>query len=82
MQRPSSALLAGLGARGIDYSSRLRTNAVLNRLAEPHMVRPVGRRPVQPRTCPPTITRSRSDPPIDDVKERGTAKSRKQRSVQ
>ena len=47
---PSAALLAGLEARGIDYVSRLRSNAVLDRLAEPHMVRPVGRRPVQPRT--------------------------------
>lgn len=47
---PSAALLAGLEARGIDYVSRLRANPVLDRLAEPHMVRPVGRRPVQPRT--------------------------------
>jgi hypothetical protein len=47
---PSAALLAGLEARDIDYVSRLRSNPVLDRLAEPHMVRPVGRRPVQPRT--------------------------------
>lgn len=47
---PSAALLAGLEARGIDYVSRLRANAVLDRLAEPHMVRPVGRRPAKPRT--------------------------------
>ena len=47
---PSAGLLAGLEARGIDYVSRLRANPVLDRLAEPHMVRPVGRRPVQPRT--------------------------------
>lgn len=46
---PSAALLAGIEARGIDYVSRLRANAVLDRLAEPHMVRPVGRRPVEPR---------------------------------
>ena len=47
---PSAALLAGLEARDIDYVSRLKANRVLDRLAEPHMVRPVGRRPVQPRT--------------------------------
>jgi hypothetical protein len=47
---PSAALLAGLEARGIDYVSRLKANRVLDRLAEPHMVRPVGRRPATPRT--------------------------------
>jgi hypothetical protein len=47
---PSTALLAGLEARDIDYFSRLRSNPVLDRLAEPHLVRPVGHRPVQPRT--------------------------------
>jgi len=47
---PSAALLAGLEARNIDYVSRLRGNRVLDRLAEPHIVRPIGRRPVTPRT--------------------------------
>ena len=46
---PSAALLAGLDARGIDYVSRLRANAALDRLAEPHMKRPPGRRPAEPR---------------------------------
>ena len=46
---PSAALLAGLEARGIDCVSRLPANRVLDRLAEPHMVRPVGRRPAKPR---------------------------------
>ncbi|WP_375260830.1 IS1380 family transposase [Palleronia sp.] len=46
---PSAALLAGLDARGIDYVSRLRANAVLDRLAEPFMKRPPGRRPAEPR---------------------------------
>ena len=46
---PSAALLAGLETRGIDYVSRLRANPVLDRMAEPHMTRPVGRRPAQPR---------------------------------
>jgi hypothetical protein len=47
---PSAALLAGLDARGIDYVSRLRANPVLDRLAEPFMKRPPGRRPAEPRT--------------------------------
>lgn len=46
---PSAALLAGLEARGIDYVSRLRANPVLDRLAEPCMKRPPGRRPAEPR---------------------------------
>ena len=46
---PSAALLAGLDARGIDYVSRLRANPVLERLAEPLMKRPPGRRPSEPR---------------------------------
>jgi hypothetical protein len=47
---PSAALLAGLDERGIDYVSRLRANPVLDRLAEPCMKRPPGRRPAEPRT--------------------------------
>ena len=47
---PSATLLAGLDARGIDYVSRLRANPVLDRLAEPFMKRPPGRRPAEPRT--------------------------------
>lgn len=46
---PSAGLLAGLEARKIDYVSRLRDNAVLDRLAEPCMKRPPGRRPLKPR---------------------------------
>lgn len=46
---PSATLLAGLEARGIDYVSRLRANAVLDRLAAPFMKRPPGRRPARPR---------------------------------
>lgn len=45
---PSAALLAGLDARGIDFVSRLRANAVLERLAEPLRKRPPGRRPAEP----------------------------------
>jgi hypothetical protein len=47
---PSAALLAGLEAHRIDYVSRLRANPVLDRLAEPYMKRPPGRRPAEPRT--------------------------------
>lgn len=47
---PPPGLFVGLEARGIAYVSRLRANPVLDRLAEPHIVRLVGRRPVQPRT--------------------------------
>lgn len=46
---PSAALLAGLEARDIHYVSRLRANPVLDRLAEPCMKRPPGRRPAEPR---------------------------------
>ena len=46
---PSAVLLAGLEVRGIDYVSRLRANPVLDRLAEPFMKRPPGRRPAEPR---------------------------------
>lgn len=46
---PSAALLAGLEARGIDYVSRLRANPALDREAAPHMKRPVGGRPIEPR---------------------------------
>jgi hypothetical protein len=43
---PSAALLAGLEAQDIDYVSRLRANAALDRMAKP---RPPGRRPAEPR---------------------------------
>ena len=46
---PSGALLAGLEARGVHHVARLRANPVLDRLAEPHMKRPSGRRPTEPR---------------------------------
>lgn len=45
---PSAALLVGLEARDIDYVSRLRANAALDRMAEPLMKRPPGRRPAEP----------------------------------
>ena len=46
---PSATLLAGLEGRGIDYVARLKANPALDRLAAPHMKRPSGRRPAEPR---------------------------------
>lgn len=47
---PEKKLLAGLEARRTPYVARVRNNAVLNRMAEPYLVRPVGRPPKEPRT--------------------------------
>lgn len=47
---PSAAQLAGLNASRIDCVSRLRANPVLDRLAEPCVKRPLGRRPAEPRS--------------------------------
>lgn len=46
---PSGALLSGLEARGVHHVARLRANPALDRLAAPHMKRPSGRRPTEPR---------------------------------
>jgi hypothetical protein len=46
---PSGALLAGLEERGVHHVARLRANPALDRLAAPHMKRPAGRRPTEPR---------------------------------
>jgi hypothetical protein len=46
---PEERLLAGLEARGTPYVARLRSNRVLDRLAAPHLRRPVGRPPAEPR---------------------------------
>jgi hypothetical protein len=46
---PEEELLAGLEARRKPYVFRLRTNAVLERLIEPHLCRPPGRPPAEPR---------------------------------
>jgi Transposase DDE domain group 1 len=47
---PEENLLAALEARGTPYVARVRNNKVLDRLAEPLLKRPVGRRPTEPRT--------------------------------
>ena len=46
---PSGALLAGLEERGVHHVARLRANPALDRLAAPHMKRPAGRPPTEPR---------------------------------
>ena len=46
---PSGTLMAGLDERGVQYVARLRANPALDRLAAPHMKRPSGRRPMEPR---------------------------------
>lgn len=53
---PSEGLLGGLDRRRIGYAFRLASNAVLERLAEPYVRRPVGRRPREPRTWCHEIT--------------------------
>jgi hypothetical protein len=46
---PDGKTLAGLEARGVDYMARIRNNAVLDAMAQPHLKRPPGRPPEQPR---------------------------------
>jgi hypothetical protein len=46
---PEERLLAGLEARGTPYVARLRNNRALDRLAGPHLKRPPGRPPAEPR---------------------------------
>jgi hypothetical protein len=47
---PEEKLLGALEARCTGYVARVRNNAVLNRMAEPFLRRPPGRRPNEPRT--------------------------------
>jgi hypothetical protein len=46
---PEEKLLAGLEARGTPYVARIRNNRVLDRMAAPHLRRPPGRPPAEPR---------------------------------
>jgi hypothetical protein len=46
---PEERLLAGLEARGTPYVARLRNNRALDRMAAPHLRRPSGRPPAEPR---------------------------------
>lgn len=47
---PEPEFLQGVEAEGIRYVSRVKTNAVLKRMAEPHLTRPPGRPPKEGRT--------------------------------
>lgn len=46
---PGEPLLSGLERNGTPYVARLRNNKVLDRLAQPHLKRPPGRPPQEPR---------------------------------
>ena len=46
---PDEKLLSGLERRGTPYVARLRNNKVLERMAWPHLKRPPGRPPAEPR---------------------------------
>src|SRR5919202_1567763 len=46
---PEEGLLSGLEARGTPYVARVRNNRVLDRMAAPHLKRPPGRPPAEPR---------------------------------
>lgn len=46
---PDGTTLSGLEARKVEYLARIRNNAALNKMAEPHLKRPPGRPPEQPR---------------------------------
>jgi hypothetical protein len=47
---PEEKLLGALEERSTPYLARVRNNAVLDRMAEPLLKRPPGRRPAEPRT--------------------------------
>src|SRR3954471_5290301 len=46
---PEERRLSGLEARGTPYVARIRNNRVLDRMAGPHLRRPPGRPPAEPR---------------------------------
>jgi hypothetical protein len=46
---PEDGLLDALEQRGRPYVSRIKNNPVLDRLAAPYLIRPVGRPPAEPR---------------------------------
>jgi Transposase DDE domain group 1 len=46
---PEEGLLSGLEARGTPYVARIRNNRALDRMAAPHLRRPPGRPPAEPR---------------------------------
>lgn len=50
---PDEETLKGLEGEGIPYVARIKNNAILDRMAEPYLTRPVGRPPLEARmwTC-------------------------------
>jgi len=46
---PDEEVLGGLEGRRTGYVARIKTNPVLDRMAEPHLTRPAGRPPAEPR---------------------------------
>lgn len=47
---PEDELLSALEQRGTPWVARIKNNALLDRMAEPYLKRPVGRPPEEPRT--------------------------------
>lgn len=58
---PEEELLAALEKRGIPYVARIKNNAVLDRMAQPYLTRPVGRPPAEPRTWTVEMTYQAKD---------------------
>ena len=46
---PDDITLSGLEAEGIPYVARIKSNSVLDKMAEPYLTRPAGRPPLEPR---------------------------------
>jgi len=47
---PEDELLSALEERGVGYVARIKNNPVLDKMADPYLVRPPGRPPEEPRT--------------------------------
>ena len=47
---PEDQLLSALEERGVGYVARIKNNPVLDKMADPYLVRPPGRPPAEPRT--------------------------------
>ena len=58
---PEEKLLAALEKRRTPYVARIKNNAVLDRLAQPYLTRPVGRPPIEPRTWTVEMTYKAQD---------------------
>ncbi len=58
---PEEELLAALEKRRTPYVARVKNNAVLDRMAQPYLTRPVGRPPAEPRTWTVEMTYKAKD---------------------